>query len=136
MLLVFIVFLVKAIFYTHNPNSASKSILFFCHKTPSHWLSVCLIPSVFKTIIVVTFKFYLSIYVQASSSQENQSEQPNKQIKKNTLTSSFCQRTRKEFSLFFEDAITFHNNFFFWILNSDYWTLFKHPQKSNLPTRV
>ena len=87
-----------------------RVFFFICHKTPSHWLSVCLMPSVFKTIIVVTFKFYLSIYVQASSSQENQSEQPNKQIKKNTLTSSFCQRTRKEFSLFFEDAITFPNN--------------------------
>ena len=87
-----------------------RVFFFICHKTPSHWLSVCLIPSVFSTIIVVTFKFYLSIYVQASSIQENQSEQPNKQIKKNTLTSSFCQRTRKEFSLFFEDATTYHNN--------------------------
>ena len=87
-----------------------RVFFFICHKTPSHWLSVCLIPSVFKTIIVVTFKFYLSIYVQASSSQENQSEQSNKQIKKNTLTSSFCHRTRKEFSLFFEDAKTFPNN--------------------------
>jgi hypothetical protein len=110
LLLEFIVFLVKAIFYTHNPNNASKSILFYLPQTPSHWLSVYLMPSVFKTIIVVTFKFYLSIYVQASSSQENQSEHPNKQIKKNTLTSSDFQRTRKEFSLFFEDAITITNN--------------------------
>jgi len=31
---VFIVFLVKAIFYTHNPNSASKSILFYLPQNP------------------------------------------------------------------------------------------------------
>ena len=48
--------------------------------------------------------------MQASSSQENQSEHPNKQIKKNTLTSSDFQRTTNVFTLFFEDATTFPYN--------------------------